>query len=342
VSRRWISVAAAVSLVATTACLLWKRRSLRSRRAGKQAKTKGDSIPNLADELMEALELEALENLIEMPSEELQAAFSAASDWVANEGGQALSVQSKLELYGPFKQVNAGDAPDVRPRGIEASMKWDSWVKLKGRTRQEAMAIYVATLDRLCPIWAETSGADLTRKQPRHKPDGGSSMGFAVSTMGQIGDPDQAGDTDETPIGVLCEMIANGEVEGVCSVLDQAPSLAFQKDKAGMTPLHWAADRGEVRIAQKLVSMLESQPASAILGCLNCKDDAGDTPLHYAVNTENVELARLLTRAGADPSIQNEDGDSPLDLAEGQSLWDAAPDALDDIKFRRLKTMGSR
>ena len=51
----------------------------------------------------------------------------------------------------------------------------------------------------------------------------------------------------------------------------------------------------------------------------NKRDDAGNTPLHYACGACDVAVARLLTRAGADTTVENGDGRTPGDVvpAEG-------------------------
>jgi len=342
-SDRWqltrtLVTAGVIGVTTVAAALLWRRhlKLQANRSAAKRAAAAGGQVPSLFEEIREALEREAIEQLAELPSEELQAEFASASAWVGSEDGGSLGVERKLELYGAYKQVSVGDAPADRPWGMEASMKWEAWRKQLGCPRAEAMAKYVNALDRLAPSWRSSGSSAATSasstdggKPAAYKPDGGAGMGFTVSTMGRIGDPDKADDVDETPVGQLCEKIAEGEVEDACALLRRFPTLAFQKDKDGMTPLHWAADRGEQLVAQVLVSMLKMQPPAAILGCLNAKDPAGDTPLHYAVNTENVELARLLCAAGADPGAENDDGETPESLADGQEPWSSAPGVFD-------------
>jgi len=145
-------------------------------------------------------------------------------------------------------------------------------------------------------------------------------MGLSVSTMGNIGDPGKDGDVDETPVGVLCEKVAENDVDEFRAILLRQPELAFQSDKDGMTPLHWAADRGSIEIARILVEMAGKGGAAA--SRLNAQDESLDTPLHYAVLTENVEILQLLLAAGADPEVLNEEGETPLALAKDAGLED--------------------
>ena len=39
----------------------------------------------------------------------------------------------------------------------------------------------------------------------------------------------------------------------------------------------------------------------------------GDTPLHVAIHVGSADLVELLLEYGADPSIQNESGETPYD-----------------------------
>lgn len=41
----------------------------------------------------------------------------------------------------------------------------------------------------------------------------------------------------------------------------------------------------------------------------------GNTPLHYCVISNKPECMRLLLRVGANPSIENNNGKTPLDIA---------------------------
>lgn len=55
---------------------------------------------------------------------------------------------------------------------------------------------------------------------------------------------------------------------------------------------------------------------------LNLQDANGDTALMHAVSNNRLELVDLLLNNGADHSIQNEDGNTALDLATTQGKKD--------------------
>jgi ankyrin repeat protein len=50
----------------------------------------------------------------------------------------------------------------------------------------------------------------------------------------------------------------------------------------------------------------------------NIQDLEGDTPLHNAAYWGNVDVVRLLLVYGADPTVKDKDGKTPLDLARAK------------------------
>jgi len=86
------------------------------------------------------------------------------------------------------------------------------------------------------------------------------------------------------------------------------------KDVGGQTALHVAARMENVPVVNYLIEA----GANA-----NTQDLGGSVPLRYAVLTRHGvislasrEIARALVKAGADVSILNKDGESPLSLAK--------------------------
>lgn len=74
------------------------------------------------------------------------------------------------------------------------------------------------------------------------------------------------------------------------------------------TPLHMACSRGDVETVRLL---LEADAK------VDVRDAQGATPLFSAVEKGNVEVVRLLLQRGASTHILREDGQSALDLAQG-------------------------
>ncbi|CAG9559866.1 unnamed protein product [Danaus chrysippus] len=89
--------------------------------------------------------------------------------------------------------------------------------------------------------------------------------------------------------------------------MDLNPSA---KDNAGFTPLHVASARGHVRIARLLLQYGANVSAAA---------QGGIRPLHEACENSHVEIIRLLLSYGADPLLGTYAGQTPEELAEGQS-----------------------
>jgi diazepam-binding inhibitor (GABA receptor modulating acyl-CoA-binding protein) len=56
-----------------------------------------------------------------------------------------------LELYSFFKQATVGDATGKRPGAFDfkARAKWDAWKQREGLSREEAMRLYIESVERL-------------------------------------------------------------------------------------------------------------------------------------------------------------------------------------------------
>ena len=82
--------------------------------------------------------------------------------------------------------------------------------------------------------------------------------------------------------------------------------LCLQND-FGQTALHLAVRQDH----QELVSFLVTRQ----LPCLDRANRDGDTPLHYAAAWGRANLAKVLVEGGADLSVQNDHGKTPLEDA---------------------------
>ncbi|XP_061782623.1 poly [ADP-ribose] polymerase tankyrase-1-like [Nerophis lumbriciformis] len=91
------------------------------------------------------------------------------------------------------------------------------------------------------------------------------------------------------------------------------------QDKGGLIPLHNAASYGHVDIAALLIKYKT---------CVNATDKWAFTPLHEAAQKGRTQLCALLLSHGADPTMKNQEGQTPLDLA-----------TADDIRALLIDTM---
>lgn len=86
-------------------------------------------------------------------------------------------------------------------------------------------------------------------------------------------------------------------------------------NKAGWTPLHYAATGGQVRV----IAFLLGAQAQVDAGAPN-----GTTPLMMAAMYGNDASVKLLLESGADPQIRNAQGLSALDFAQRAGREDSA------------------
>lgn len=78
-------------------------------------------------------------------------------------------------------------------------------------------------------------------------------------------------------------------------------------DKAGCTPLHWAAHGGHLECLKRLLGVENCQ--------LNVQNKLGDTALHSAAWKGHSEAVQMLLEKGSRTDIKNNEGKTPSDLA---------------------------
>jgi len=90
------------------------------------------------------------------------------------------------------------------------------------------------------------------------------------------------------------------------------PSLLTGPDQYGNTPLHAAAIFGHLFMLQALVKTFAGNTAYS--NEINKKNHSGNTPLHLAFQFDHPEIVELLVTEGADPTIENNDQLTALEL----------------------------
>jgi uncharacterized protein len=112
----------------------------------------------------------------------------------------------------------------------------------------------------------------------------------------------------------LSVAIGTGMVEDE-DILDMLchPSILNLVNAQGVTPLHVACERDLPVVVQKLIAagadidVQDARPVSKKSGC---------TPLWLATRAGHLECAKLLLAAGANPTLSNNEGLTPLQTAE--------------------------
>ncbi|XP_076354441.1 pyroglutamyl-peptidase 1 isoform X2 [Tachypleus tridentatus] len=79
-------------------------------------------------------------------------------------------------------------------------------------------------------------------------------------------------------------------------------------DKAGCTPLHWAAHGGHKDCVQEILRVPSVQ--------INVQNKLGDTPLHSASWRGSDNIVKLLLDIDATPYLVNKEGKTPFDLSK--------------------------
>lgn len=86
------------------------------------------------------------------------------------------------------------------------------------------------------------------------------------------------------------------------------------RDQNQRTPMHWAADYGQVSVIEFLCKQAGVD--------INPKDRFGITPLLAAVYENHEEAVKVLLKNGADKTITGPSGETPKEAAEKQSIKD--------------------
>jgi ankyrin repeat protein len=113
-----------------------------------------------------------------------------------------------------------------------------------------------------------------------------------------------------TPLLVACE---RDDAKLLQKLVDHKANVSVQ-DSTGASPLAVAAFCGSKDVLALLLEMSKSKdgPGGQLLEQPNAN---GCTPLWLAARTGRPEVVEMLLKAGADPTIANKEGISPIDVA---------------------------
>ncbi|VDP67060.1 unnamed protein product [Schistosoma curassoni] len=106
----------------------------------------------------------------------------------------------------------------------------------------------------------------------------------------------------------IFNIIKQNDIDSLNRLLSANGNEVHSTDENGMTPLHWASDRGFT----DLVSTLVKYNAN-----IDAKDAEGQTPLHYACSCGHDDVIQVLLKSNADIYAKDNEGNCTYDLYDG-------------------------
>lgn len=197
-----------------------------------------------------------------------------------------------LNFYALFKQATVGPCNVPKPGifDLRGRKKWYAWFELGNMCRITARQKYISKLQEVDPAWDPKAHCK--------------SGGVRVSKMAFSGLDPAPQECDNVSVFAA---VKDGRGDLLVSILLASPEHVHLTDANGMTPLHWAADRGHSHI----ISTLLSHSAA-----VNAQDKDGQTPLHYACSCGHMVCCKILVQSGADLNMVDRDGQSAIELME--------------------------
>ncbi|OMO93537.1 Acyl-CoA-binding protein, ACBP [Corchorus olitorius] len=233
-------------------------------------------------------------------------AFVAAA--AADRLSQKVSSEVQLQLYGLYKIATEGPCTAPQPSALKmtARAKWQAWHKLGAMPPEEAMQKYIDIVTELYPTWLSGSAAKSKGRADAASKDAKGPMGPVFSSFVY---EEESG--NDLTMDAIHGFAREGELNNLLKCIESGVSVNLL-DSEGRTPLHWAVDRGHLKITEALLSRNAD---------VNAKDHEGQTALHYAVVCEREDIAQFLVKQNADKNIKDNDGNSPVDLCESNWPW---------------------
>ena len=145
-------------------------------------------------------------------------------------------------------------------------------------------------------------------------------------------DPDRQDKAGRTPLSWAAEY---GQTEVVRTLLCDGRVDPERQDNEGQTPLSWAAKNGQTEVCNALLCDGHVDP--------DRQDKAGRTPLSWAAEYGHTEVVKtLLCNGRVDPDRQGDDGRTPLSWAAENGHLEVVKTLLSDgrVDPRRQDNLG--
>lgn len=111
----------------------------------------------------------------------------------------------------------------------------------------------------------------------------------------------------------LRQYAGRGQIQEVCELIVRGCEVNTG-DGEGLTPLHYACESNRPEVIIKISSLVGNQLR------VNVQDKYGWTPLHSACYHGNIDCVNILLKLGADITITEKVGKTPLHLAVAQVI----------------------
>eukprot|EP01038_Epipyxis_sp_PR26KG_P013897 gene13897-18634_t len=207
-----------------------------------------------------------------------------------------LDNEQKLLLYGLYKQSTIGDIDIPKPAFYELTntSKWNAWNNFKGYPKNSSALAYVYLVSQL------TNGEDGVFSCLKTSfAESGGSTAASISTLNHSNNINDNWNENEK----MFEAVVLHDLDLLKKCIALNSNDINSKNVEGLTPLHFAADRGYIDIALLLLT------SGAVI---NAQDNLLHTPLMNAVLCENEEMVKFLLEKSADITILNDEGLSVL------------------------------
>ncbi|ETB57793.1 hypothetical protein YYC_04608 [Plasmodium yoelii 17X] len=239
--------------------------------------------------------------IINMSDKELEEKFAQACNGVKIIQGK-LKFEQWIYLYGLYKQIISGDIKNDSKFSLSSNdemvkiEQMNAWKNCYGVSKKVCKYLYVKYYNELFPKGVENLNTDanfqidlkknISKMKPLTDRFFGSNHSIPKSSEDSLSD-------------ILCNYIVSKNMSLIKKTIKAHPNLINEKNRDGLTPLHYACDRGFLDIVKFLIKAGAN---------INEEDSFGDSVLHIAAYSGKMEIIKFLINAGVNIHKKNADG----------------------------------